>query len=368
MPVTKSSTISILDIACVTFRTQRYPGIATSLDSSFFRPESCARQLVIGSRDQFETKFPKRILDEAQTLGGLDYGDWRKTTIYDSGLIAYAYLLATMSGLNAQKLGEHFILGQVRQAWSRYLGENGNSNSPLRRPIQALLADTKFIRTHFLENFHFPTCARAIAKLAGCRPGSKVLIISDLQDKAGLHGNARDLIRALNHDNQYQAASLTLAFTTENAAKLRDAQRVIREDCNSRIIKCPVHFILLRGVLASSRQHDAVIVLTAGQEPIEVELKKELEQPASSTQSLKKAVFFRTSMETSCVDEYMPLPEKTMYDHSDVVRQLGNDRIDLVNMSIRAREACMKMTVIRARGEKPTKELMRLGLDALFTA
>lgn len=88
------------------------------------------------------------------------------------GAEAYKFMLEIACGLHSKIQGESEIFGQIKQAWKEYPNQK-----PLNTLMQHLFADTKRVRTEYLQGIGGQSYAGATQKLLGLKKDQSVLVI-----------------------------------------------------------------------------------------------------------------------------------------------------------------------------------------------
>jgi hypothetical protein len=96
------------------------------------------------------------------------------------GIDAYRVLLEIATGLRSAIPGETNVFGQLRAAWRDYLHAAPHlARSELSELIDALFADTRTIRTRFLQDIGGHSYGTLTRKLLRAAPGERVLIVGN---------------------------------------------------------------------------------------------------------------------------------------------------------------------------------------------
>jgi glutamyl-tRNA reductase len=92
------------------------------------------------------------------------------------GPAAYQLLLEIACGLKSAVPGEPHVFGQIKSAWQAF-SQNQQGARALRPTIQALFADTKRIRTAFLQGIGRQSYGRLANALIKPTSGDRILIV-----------------------------------------------------------------------------------------------------------------------------------------------------------------------------------------------
>jgi hypothetical protein len=96
------------------------------------------------------------------------------------GVEAYRVLLEIATGLRSAIPGETNVLGQLRAAWRDYAGGVPNRvRSEFSALIETLFADTRAIRTRFLQDIGGHSYGTLTRKLLRTAPGHHVLVVGN---------------------------------------------------------------------------------------------------------------------------------------------------------------------------------------------
>ena len=135
----------------------------------------------------------RKVLSRLAELPPEDFSD-HLYTFHDAG--AVAHLFSVVSGLDSAVLGESEILGQVRGAWERAVGE-GAARSGMNMLFRHAVEVGKRVRTETGIGRHTASVSHAAVELAEARlgtlTGKRVLVLGagDMGE-----GMARSLVRA----------------------------------------------------------------------------------------------------------------------------------------------------------------------------
>ena len=88
------------------------------------------------------------------------------------GAAAYQFMLELACGLHSKIQGESEIFGQIKQAWKEY-----PEKKSLDALMQQLFADTKRIRTDYLQGIGGQSYSGATHKLLGLKKDQSILVI-----------------------------------------------------------------------------------------------------------------------------------------------------------------------------------------------
>jgi glutamyl-tRNA reductase len=93
------------------------------------------------------------------------------------GVEAYRALLEIATGLRSAIPGETNVFGQLRAAWRDYLRADGVARGEFSALMEALFADTRAIRTSFLQDIGGSSYGTLTRRLLRSAPGGRVLIV-----------------------------------------------------------------------------------------------------------------------------------------------------------------------------------------------
>jgi hypothetical protein len=234
--------------------TPKNPAPSWQGKEEFFTPESCARQLLVGTEEDLH-KIPddvKQKASKSETTTLKRSSNRTRTSIRRAGE-AYQYLLKVSCGLDSQKKGEPHILGQVRKTWKSFEQAYQDRAKQLSTIMQAVFEDAKKIRTNILNRLKPIDTAVAAKDLAGIKGGERVLIIAEKE------GTTTDIARALGKECATTVGELVITHPNQQALSERFSELQI--EARDKRIKSPIQSINYQELLQEGfEQYDYVFV------------------------------------------------------------------------------------------------------------
>lgn len=171
-----------------------------------FVPESCSRQLVIGTPNSFD-RLPEGLAELVKGTNSVFDSDKRvsKSLAFATGEEAYTYLLRISCGLHSKKRpGESYFHGMIRKRWNEFSESHTELATSLRPAFQTLFKDIKFIRNKVLYELVASGRELEATRIAGVQLGQRVLLV------AGKKGTTDLVARALGRPRKSYAGEIVL--------------------------------------------------------------------------------------------------------------------------------------------------------------
>jgi glutamyl-tRNA reductase len=234
--------------------TPKNPAPSWQGKEEFFTPESCARQLLVGTEEDLHS-IPDNIKRKASKSENVHLRKNSNTTrtfirIADE---AYKYLLKVSCGLDSQKKGEPHILGQVKKKWQAFEQAYQSRAKKISTIMQAIFNDANKIRTHILNRLKPIDINVAAKDLAGIKGGEKVLVIAEK------YGITQNIARALGKECATTVGELVI--THPNQQELTDRYQELQIESRDRRIIAPVSSVNFQDLLQRGlEEYDYVFV------------------------------------------------------------------------------------------------------------
>ena len=201
----------------------------------FFAPESCARQILVGSVES-KTSLPQIVLNKAQTsISSGQRVNHTKSTLVKEGPDAYQYLLELACGLHSHRKGESPILGQVKTAWNAFCQSVPDRAKELSSVIQAIFDDANKIRHSVLERLRVIGYEMSAAALAHIQGQERVLIVG------GKSNITLNTARALGRECKRMVSSISI--THINDSELIERYQELQEAKHDKTLKSEVRSV-----------------------------------------------------------------------------------------------------------------------------
>lgn len=227
----------------------------------FFAPESCARQLLVGTTSDKES-LPETVLQRAEESGRLEERlNTTRFTVVKEGKNAYQYLLELVCGLQSQNKGEYHILGQFKGSWKNFLAKFPEKAKEMISVIQVLFEDANKIRHAVLEKLKVTGYEIAGANLAGVEGGEEVLVI------AGNYGMTLNTARALGRDCARRVEHITVTHTSPD--QLRERYLELKKAREDKTIRAGIDQTSMDDALSKIDEFDHVFVCHEMQTPLD---------------------------------------------------------------------------------------------------
>ncbi len=194
--------ISINDLVVARFDSKVLtPALAAhKLGRKIFRPESCSKQLWVGSRDDF-------------------MGVTLDPRVMHYGATGYSFLLSFIDGALSKKKFENHAKSQFFSYWDKHKAENILTQDRFSDVIKMLKKDSTFIRDKYTNHYKIPRYEVVARDLARQKNGARVLIISESDKFDSIHKYTANLIKA--SDNIQKSNIPYVTITHPNDLTLR---------------------------------------------------------------------------------------------------------------------------------------------------
>jgi len=169
--------IENLAVACLRSATLAPDFNATIRNKILFRPESCSRQIIVGSLNDFD---------------GMNIQDELLYHKED----AYAFLLGFIDGAYSKQKFENHSKNQFSSSWKQFSQKYEISSNRYKDLIGLLKKDSTFVRNKYTNNYKTPRNEVVARDLAEQNKGDSILLISDADRYKNLHKYTREIIKA----------------------------------------------------------------------------------------------------------------------------------------------------------------------------
>ena len=327
--------------------------VKNALGQRAFKTETCARHMTLTTTAAL-ADLPDEFKDSAIPLEGFERGHALKRTVVEQGLVAYAYTLLTFCGLTSKNIGEHFILGQVRQSWNKYKGTfYGRELEPA---VRALLVDAAMVREHILPDFKPPSTARAAVSLINPDKQKRVLLITDL-GKGHMNGHARDIAHVLGRGNSQGVGQIVVSDHSGCKVTLGQISDCLNSDVDSHKIKVPVATADLSSALNHLKAFDAVFLVGKNSTHEHSNLRARLAAGINPQQKVISFVTDTDRRQDAELAKSHQISNGPVYENLDIMTrylELHQQHRELID---KARQACLNFAILRSRGMKTNPKL-----------
>lgn len=218
-------------------------------ESKWFIPESCERKVIVIPQREL-VKVPKHILHLAKKCKSNAVS--KRSEKVDTGEDGYQKLLKIACGLEAKKVGEPHILGQIRDKWNEYIERNPTRAGEFKTTMRSLFEDAKKIRRSILEKLRPTSIARVATKLAGIKGGENILIIGANQAITNRIGHA------LGKDGKKSVGTITVTHKDIEGVLNRAIE--FEEEQKEKRMMSEIDYVAIEDALSKINSFDHVFI------------------------------------------------------------------------------------------------------------
>jgi hypothetical protein len=204
--------------------------------------EGCARQIIYGFKEDFET-FPEKD----------------GVTMYHGGE-AYARLMDLVCGLTSQRTCETHVRNQFFDRWKKFAEKDPCVAKEYQTLISQIKKDSSLIMEKVLFAFKAHSNVHAARDLSNQKTGDNILIIGDVNDKGNMSGFTENLLKVCESKQKHARRGNFITVTHPDFNALAAIEKAVTGLEEKNVLRSGIGFAFFEDLPQLLETNDQVYV------------------------------------------------------------------------------------------------------------